>query len=578
MRPTQGVSFGGRYELQSRIAIGGMGEVWEATDHVIGRTVAIKILKDEYMGDPGFLERFRAEARHAALVNHEGIASVFDYGEENGSAYLVMELVPGEALSTVLERDGALSADKTLDIVAQTASALQAAHAAGLVHRDIKPGNLLITPDGRVKITDFGIARIADQVPLTATGQVMGTVQYLSPEQASGHPASPATDTYSLGIVAYECLAGKRPFTGESQVAIAMAQINEQPPPLPPTVPIPVQNLVMAMIAKKPSDRPSSSATVARAAQALRRGDLNSAAIAVPAIATGGIAGGDDATRLLNASGDDGTTRILPTTAQLPTEDAAEEEKKKKKRSPWTWPLIALIALLVIVLGGTVWAMLANQGNGDDKPSASPSASASRTPTPTPTPTPEVTRVDVTALNLNGKDCGAATATLTEAGFNSEITCVDGDPAPTDAEVGTVYRVVPSGNVETTQPITLTVYAARAGLPTPNDAPTITGDPVAGSTVTISWGTGFTCPSGTTLSGYVVSVQNGSFVSGGPNFQPTQRNTQVKIADAEGQQLIVTYQGMCSGGDQRTSAASPPLSVTITAVANPGDGDTGTDG
>ena len=239
MRPTQGATFGGRYELDSRIAIGGMGEVWEATDHVIGRTVAIKILKDEYMGDPGFLERFRAEARHAALVNHEGIASVFDYGEENGSAFLVMELVPGEALSTVLERDGELSTDKTLDIVAQTSAALQAAHAAGLVHRDIKPGNLLITPDGRVKITDFGIARIADQVPLTATGQVMGTVQYLSPEQASGHAASPATDTYSLAQTQDEfyfalpypamdlCLWGKNHGTDPGEVGAVLGMTRD---------------------------------------------------------------------------------------------------------------------------------------------------------------------------------------------------------------------------------------------------------------------------------------------------------------------------------------------------------------
>src|SRR4051794_18011532 len=309
MRPTQGVSFGGRYELQSRIAIGGMGEVWEATDHVIGRTVAIKILKDEYMGDPGFLERFRAEARHAALVNHEGIASVFDYGEENGSAFLVMELVPGEALSTILERDGQLSTDKTLDIVAQTSAALQAAHAAGLVHRDIKPGNLLITPDGRVKITDFGIARIADQVPLTATGQVMGTVQYLSPEQASGHPASPATDIYSLGIVAYEALAGRRPFTGESQVAIAMAQINDTPPELPVTVAEPVRNLVYASIAKKPSDRPATAQHLARAAQSLRRGDVAAAASAVPAVLPAGVAA---PTMAMQA---EGATSVLPTQA-----------------------------------------------------------------------------------------------------------------------------------------------------------------------------------------------------------------------------------------------------------------------
>ncbi|WP_426186488.1 serine/threonine protein kinase [Microbacterium sp. TWP3-1-2b2] len=575
MRPTQGVSFGGRYELQSRIAIGGMGEVWEATDHVIGRTVAIKILKDEYMGDPGFLERFRAEARHAALVNHEGIASVFDYGEENGSAFLVMELVPGEALSTMLERDGALSADKTLDIVAQTASALQAAHAAGLVHRDIKPGNLLITPDGRVKITDFGIARIADQVPLTATGQVMGTVQYLSPEQASGHPASPATDTYSLGIVAYESLAGKRPFTGESQVAIAMAQINEQPPPLPPTVPIPVQNLVMAMIAKKPADRPSSSATVARAAQALRRGDLNSAAIAVPAIATGGVAG-DDATRLLTASGDDGTTRILPTTAQLPADgaDTDADGKKKKKRSPWTWPLIALIALIAIVLAGTVFALL-NQGDPDPDPTTSSSAPTTPTPeptTPTPEPPPEPDRVDVASLNLVGLDCAAATTTLTDNGF-TDITCPTGDAAPSDDQVGKVYKVEPLGNVAVDQTITLTTYGERAALPAPTVAPTMTGEPVADGTVTLSWGTDFVCPSGTNLTRYTVQLTNGTFVAGGPNFPPTQRSADVKVANAEGQQLIATYTATCASGDERVTPASPPLSETIQpASILPGDG------
>src|SRR3954447_21801833 len=326
MRPTSGLTFGGRYQLSSRIAIGGMGEVWEATDLVIGRTVAIKILKDEYLGDPGFLERFRAEARHAALVNHEGIANVFDYGEEDGSAYLVMELVPGEALSTILERERVLPTDKVLDIVAQTASALQAAHMAGLVHRDIKPGNLLITPEGRVKITDFGIARIADQVPLTATGQVMGTVQYLSPEQASGHPASPATDTYSLGIVAYESLAGKRPFTGESQVAIAMAQINEQPPPLPPTVAAPVQNLVLAMIAKKPEDRPASTAAVARAATALRRGDVAAAAAAVPAIASG-VGVSNDATQLLVPG-----AATVAATSILPAGDAPLTEEGEKKK------------------------------------------------------------------------------------------------------------------------------------------------------------------------------------------------------------------------------------------------------
>ncbi|MDY6051549.1 MAG: serine/threonine-protein kinase, partial [Rothia sp. (in: high G+C Gram-positive bacteria)] len=203
MRPTVDVTLGGRYTLTERIAIGGMGEVWKARDKVLGRTVAVKILKEEYTGDPGFLERFRAEARHTALLNHPGVANVFDYGEEDGSAYLVMELVPGEPLSNIIERDKQIPADRILNIMAQTSRALAAAHAQGLVHRDVKPGNLIITPDERVKVTDFGIARLADQVPLTATGQVMGTAQYLAPEQATGQQATPSSDMYSLGIIGY---------------------------------------------------------------------------------------------------------------------------------------------------------------------------------------------------------------------------------------------------------------------------------------------------------------------------------------------------------------------------------------
>ncbi|MFK4788246.1 serine/threonine protein kinase [Microbacterium sp. ZW T5_56] len=570
MRPTQGVTFGGRYELVSRIAIGGMGEVWEATDHVIGRTVAIKILKDEYMGDPGFLERFRAEARHAALVNHEGIASVFDYGEENGSAFLVMELVPGEALSSILERDGALSSDKTLDFVAQTAAALQAAHAAGLVHRDIKPGNLLITPDGRVKITDFGIARIADQVPLTATGQVMGTVQYLSPEQASGHAASPATDTYSLGIVAYECLAGKRPFTGESQVAIAMAQINDTPPPLPATVAQPVQNLVMAMIAKKPEERPASSAAVARAATALRRGDMAAAAQAVPAIATGmgALAGAeDDATQLL--FGDTvAATRMLDATEQQPA-----ATRPKGKRSPWTWPLIALIALLLIVLAGTLFALLNPSSTGADKATTSaPPSSAAPSKTPTPAPTPTQKLVALGDLSILDQPCDAAKATLEQHGLVGE--CIDGTtPAPNASLVGAVASMAPAGgNVEEGSTVTLTLYAAQSDLTAPAAATfAVNGNPVqeaeAGSTVELTWPAYQACPADEALAAYTITLTNASFEDDGSTTKQVSAPERllVVIGDMAPQAAVASYTVTCG---ERTSPAAE-VKVLITPVPEP---------
>ncbi|MDF2044992.1 protein kinase [Microbacterium sp. Kw_RZR3] len=573
MRPTQGVTFGGRYELDSRIAIGGMGEVWEATDHVIGRTVAIKILKDEYMGDPGFLERFRAEARHAALVNHEGIASVFDYGEEDGSAFLVMELVPGEALSTILEREGSLSTDKTLDIVAQTAAALQAAHAAGLVHRDIKPGNLLITPDGRVKITDFGIARIADQVPLTATGQVMGTVQYLSPEQASGHPASPATDIYSLGIVAYECLAGKRPFTGESQVAIAMAQINEQPAPLPPTVAVPVQNLVMAMIAKKPDDRPASAAAVSRAATALRRGDLTAAAAAVPAIAAG-AAVADDVTQLLSPGQTGAATRLMPTPAatSLLTEEHTEETvPQKKKRSRLTWPLIALIVLLVLVLGGTLAALLTNQNEPDAAPSSTAPTAATPVPsasTPTPAPSPSQTLVDVDSLELVGRTCDEARAILREN--NLAATCATGNAATSADAVGKVYIVDPTGRNPAGTNITVTVYGEETPLSQPG-TPTLPSSVAAGATVQVSWQQ-YTCPSGTgNVTSYNFTAEQGTFATNGSStasFSPDERNAELVVSNSPGSTLRVTYTVSCSGTD-RTAGPSGEASATISGGPSP---------
>jgi serine/threonine protein kinase len=280
-----GSRLGGRYVLTERLAFGGMGEVWRGTDEVLGRTVAVKILRPELADDNAFRRRFRAEARTAGGLSHPGIAAVYDYGEgpavaagkdapDNASdesvSYLVMELVPGEALSTAISREGALSIGRTLDLVAQTARALHAAHLRGVVHRDVKPANLMVTPDGRVKVTDFGIARPKDHEPLTMTGQVMGTAHYLAPELARGQSASPLSDVYALGVVTYECLAGHRPFDGENQVAVATAHLSQQPPPLPTTIDPRARRLVAAAMTKDPTRRIQGADAFATALEGLR--------------------------------------------------------------------------------------------------------------------------------------------------------------------------------------------------------------------------------------------------------------------------------------------------------------------
>jgi len=265
-----------RYRLDGRIATGGMGEVWRGVDQTLGRPVAVKLLRPEYASDESFLVRFRGEARHAARLSHPGIASVYDYGEvatadDHPTAYLVMELVEGEPLSAVLHREKRLSPARMLDYLGQAADALQAAHALNIVHRDIKPGNLLIRTDGAVKVTDFGIARAVDAAPLTATGIMMGTAYYVSPEQASGRPVTPASDVYSLGVVAYECLAGRRPFDDRNPIVVVMAHQQDNPPPLPGDVPYQVRQLVEQAMAKNPNRRPSSAGGFARSATAIRR-------------------------------------------------------------------------------------------------------------------------------------------------------------------------------------------------------------------------------------------------------------------------------------------------------------------
>jgi serine/threonine protein kinase len=425
MKPAVGQLYGERYRLQLRIAIGGMGEVWQAQDELILRQVAIKILKEEYLSDPAFLERFRTEARSAALVEHVGIANIYDYGEDTGSAFLVMELVPGESMSRLLEREKRLPEAQVLDIVAQTSRALAAAHARGLVHRDIKPGNLLITPDGKVKITDFGIARVGDQVPLTKTGQVMGTVQYLAPEQATGKTSTGATDLYSLGVVAYEALAGRRPFRGENQMAIAMAHINEMPPALPDSIDPRVQNLVLSCLAKKPNQRPESGASLAIRAEALLREKRKG----VPVASEDPI--------------NDPVTEVISTdTAPLP-------------RAPIVWPWLATLGLLGLTTIVVIVAILSEPNASDISPISTPNSTPSNTQTEEEATEPATYLVLVS--DVVGKNLSEVTAWLTERGF--VVNAIPGELIPgSSPEVRVVYAASPTGNIEVGSTVNVTYY------------------------------------------------------------------------------------------------------------------------
>jgi serine/threonine-protein kinase len=410
-----GMTLGGRYRLDERIASGGMGDVWRGTDEVLGRTVAIKIMLPALLQEPGFAERFRAEACTMATINHPGVVDVYDYDSEQGTAFLVMEYVEGDPLSRTLGRVRRLTPARTMALIAQAADALHAAHENGIVHRDVKPGNLLVRPNGTLVLTDFGIARSAGAAQLTQAGSVLGTASYLSPEQATGRTATPLSDVYALGVVAYQCLAGRRPFEGDSPVEIAMRQVRDAPPPLPGDIPPAVRQVVERALAKDPAARYP---TAAAMAQAARRA---AASVNAPVPTSGGPAGAPVSPAFGGSPGwaeggpRPGGTRVMPRTANPTTAAAPRQgqyarasaavpaaapttygyatptpstspEPRERSGSAAPWAVLAVV--IVVLFGvGVGWLVLRDQGNNQTAGLPAP-ATTSATATPSATSRP----------------------------------------------------------------------------------------------------------------------------------------------------------------------------------------------
>ncbi len=458
-----------RYELRSLLATGGMGQVWRAHDTLLGRDVALKVLRSEFTGDPSFLARFRAEARHTAALSHPNIATLFDYGEVPAGpgspehvAYLVMELVEGESLSQVLAREGRLDPARAASVLRQTAAGLGAAHAMGVVHRDVKPGNVLVAPDGTCKLTDFGIASSAASVPLTGTGQIIGTAHYLSPEQAQGAPATPASDVYALGLVGYEMLAGRRAFDGENSVQVAVMQINAEPPPLPTDVPARLRGLIEQALVKDPAVRYPDGATFRDAVDAALAGGVpgrvDPAATAVlpprPSSATPPV------TRVMPLAAP-GTSPVRSGPPPVPPSEPAHRSRRGL--------VAALLVLAALAVAAVVLALTLTGGDDPAPGEAEPTASTSATSTAPSVPTTAVaepTTVGVAAGDYVGRPVADVRAELTDRGLVVQLR-----PVPTaGAPDGQVLDLTPVGQLAIGS--TVTVSHAVAPPPAPEPAPT----------------------------------------------------------------------------------------------------------
>ncbi|HEY2574899.1 MAG TPA: protein kinase [Streptosporangiaceae bacterium] len=431
-----------RYRLEQRIAIGGYGEVWRGTDVMLGRPVAVKLLLTGHAQDPQTLARFRAEALHAAALAHENIARVYDYAEAD-PPYLVMEFVDGPSLAAVMT-SGPMDPAKAMDIVAQTASGLHAAHRAGLIHRDVKPGNLLLSRGSVVKITDFGISYVAGSTPVTTAGQLMGTPGYIAPERTNGIPASPASDLYSLGVVAYECLMGAAPFAGVA-LEVALAHRDRPMPALPASVPADAAALVGELTAKDPGRRPGSAGEVAQRAERIRDGLGGGATAEAPGREPAG-----SPVRTLRAEAI-GAGAGLP--SQGPPSEGPPSEGPPSQGPPppgagrrFGWP--AWVAAGVIVAAAVLGLVLASV-LGPGPPPGHPAATTPSAPSSQRSAT--VTTVRVNAGSLIGQPVDLVVSRLRQLGLEPRVLWrASARQAP-----GRVLAVQPGGQVATGSPVTV---------------------------------------------------------------------------------------------------------------------------
>lgn len=327
--------FGRRYRVTEKIGSGGMAEVYKAVDEVLGRTVAVKVLHSHYASDPAFVARFRQEAQAAANLSHPGIVNIYDWGQDDNTYYIVMEYVRGTDLKSLVEERGPIDAVKVAEYAAQVCAALSVAHGYDIIHRDIKPHNIVLTPDGTVKVMDFGIAR-AGNTQMTQTGSVLGTAHYVSPEQAQGRSLTATSDLYSLGVVLYELTTGRVPFDADTPVAVALKHVNDDPVPpreLNPAIPSGLEAVILRAMRKNPADRYAS-------AEEMRR-DLTRVAsgrtVETPPPSRA------DETSVMPAVGGaadrPGSSRVRPV---------------PRRRNPWPW--VALVALLLIAGLAAAWA------------------------------------------------------------------------------------------------------------------------------------------------------------------------------------------------------------------------------